>query len=324
MKHSKLFECHADELRFLPGQDKAQAVFHSPEARKSHAPILLPGIALPQALSAVLLEIVEQMWVNAALFVLFEIPDALHQVRVSLRRLESFWVLTKYLPLSGDLLQKISELERLSRRLRANLAPAREWEIFFQSIVPKIKKRFFSSEDQYDLCLLSRTRQKRSTQKADKLLDSKPFMKMILETRLLSEKFSKLGENESLDSFRARAILVLGREVHSRSRVGRSRKCAHRLRIALKTFRYVSEFFPENKRDHPDRPELETVREVLERLGRLNDFYSLRRRFTKMRKQEGSQKGRKIIGRLIIWLRRKEKRILNSIGRVDPPSIGAF
>ena len=91
MKHSKLFECHADELRFLPGQDKAQAVFHSPEARKSHAPILLPGIALPQALSAVLLEIVEQMWVNAALFVLFEIPDALHQVRVSLRRLESFW-----------------------------------------------------------------------------------------------------------------------------------------------------------------------------------------------------------------------------------------
>ena len=324
MKHSKLFECHADELRFLPGQDKAQAVFHSPEARKSHAPILLPGISLPQALSAVLLEIVEQMWVNAALFVLFEIPDALHQVRVSLRRLESFWVLTKYLPLSGDLLQKISELERLSRRLRANLAPAREWEIFFQSIVPKIKKRILLSENQHDLCLLSRTRQKRLAQKAGKLLDSKPFMKMILETRMLAEGFSKLGENESLESFRARALLVLGRDVHSRSCAERSRKGAHRLRIALKTFRYVSEFFPENKRDHPDSPDIDMLHETLERLGRLNDYYSLRMRFWKLRKKEGSQNGRRIIGRLIIWLRRKEKKILASIRRLDLSSICVF
>jgi CHAD domain-containing protein len=320
MKHSKLFECHSDELHFLPGEDEPQAVFHSREARKSHAPILVPGISLPLALSAVLMEIIEQMWVNAALFVLFETPDALHQVRVSLRRLESFWVLTKHLPLSGDLLQKISELERLSQRFRDHLAAAREWEIFFQSIVPKIKKRILPSEDQHDLCLLSRTRQKRSTQKAGKLLDSKPFMKMILDTRMLAESFSKLGENESLESFRARALLVLGRDVHSRSRAERSRKGAHRLRIALKTFRYVSEFFPENKRDHPDRSELEPVHEALERLGRLNDYYSLRMRFTKMRKQEG----RRVIGRLIIWLRRKEKKMLASISRLDLSSICVF
>ncbi|MHB1757541.1 MAG: CHAD domain-containing protein [Leptospirillum sp.] len=324
MKHSTLFECHVDELLFLPGQVGAQAVFHSREARKSHSPVLLPGVSLPLALSAVLLEIVEQMWVNAALFVLFKTPDALHQVRVSLRRLESFLLLTKHLPLSGELLQKISELERLSRRLRSSLTAVREWEIFFQSIVPKLKKRSFPSEDQQKLCLLFRPRQKRSAKKAGKRLDSKPFMEMILETRMLAESFSKLGEGESLESFRSRAILVLGRDVHLRSHVGRSRKGAHRLRIALKSFRYVWEFFPENNWDHPDSPDLEKVREALERLGRLNDFYSLRRRFTKMRKQEGSKKERRIIGRLILWLRRKEKKILDSIGRADPSTISVF
>jgi len=324
MKHSELFECHADELLFLPGKIGAQAVFHSREARKSHAPVLLPATSLPLALSAILLEIVEQMWVNGALYVLFKTPDALHQVRVSLRRLESFLLLTKHLPPPGELLQKISELERLSRRLRSSLTAVREWEIFFQSILPKIQKRLLSLEDQQKLCLLSRPRQKRSAQKAGRILDSKPFMEMILETRMLGESFSKLGECESLESFRARAILVLGQDVHLRSRVGASRKGAHRLRIALKTFRYVWEFFPENNWDHPDSPDLEKVREALERLGRLNDFYSLRRRFTKMRKQEVSQKERRIIGRLIIWLRRKETKILDSIGRADPSTISVF
>ena len=320
MKQSKLFQSRGGELRFLSGQDDGRAVLSLGESRKSLPPALLPGEKLSLALSAVLSEIAEQMWVNAALFVLFETPDSLHQVRVSLRRLGSFLLLSRILPAPPALLQKISDLERQSRTLRSALAPAREWEIFFQSILPGIKKRFSKPEEQDFLCLLSKRQKKQAGIKARKALDSRGFLEIMLGTKNLAEAFSKLEDSESMELFRGRALLLLEKTVRERSSTGESRKKAHRLRIALKTFRYVSEFFSGIESKEPPAPSFEKILASLDRLGRLNDLYSLRRRFVKLGKKDSSEKERMIIGNVIRWIRRKEKKSLYRIGKLDPLS----
>jgi len=311
MKHAKFFGFHGDELRFLPGEGGGWTVFRPRQSPKSRTPVFFSGTSLSLALSIILEDIGEQMWVNAALFVLCKTPDSLHQVRVSLRRLESFCLLLKMLPVPPALLQESMNLDMEAQRLRSLLAPERDWEVFFQSLFSKMKKRFSAPEEQQVLSLVVKNRKKKASRKARTALDSMRFVEMLLETESLKRKVLIIKAQETLEEFRRQALVSIEKEVMRRSLAGSSRKKLHRLRIALKTFRYVSGFFPGEKAEKSGWLEQGAVLSALDRLGDLNDLYCFRRRLIKIRQGEESGKRRLVMDRFIRWVRRKEKKSLS-------------
>jgi CHAD domain-containing protein len=318
MKQSDFFKSHGNELRFRLATGDGRRIFQTSKFRKSRTPALLSGTTLSRALSLILLEIVEQMWVNAALFVLFRTPESLHQLRISLRRLGSFCIISKMLPLPAPLLDEVLDLDLQARRLRSILASARDWEIFFQSIFPKMEKQFSKPEEQKILYLLAKSQKKKADRKARRQLDSRKFVNLFLKSESLIEKFTILGGIESIDLFRSRAVVALEKKVQENLCTGKSRKKAHRLRIALKTLRYVSEFFSGAMTKEEDAWDPKSILSILDRLGGVNDMVSIRRRFMKMRKDEKSEKRRMVIDHFINWIRRKEKRRLIAIAILFP------
>jgi len=199
-------------------------------------------------------------------------PEYLHQMRVALRRLRSgFSVFAPLFPaeMAGPMAAEL-------KWLGASLGPARDWDVFLTETLPPVHEEFGEHAALAAFAEQCAALRQAAVRRARRTVASQRFQRLTLTLAgwLTAEQwFAQLEEaararlNAPVLEF---ASAVLG-ERYARVRK-RGRKLErlspaelHRLRIAIKKFRYATDFFAglyEGKR----------ARETLKRLSRLQDI----------------------------------------------------
>ena len=199
-------------------------------------------------------------------------PEYLHQMRVALRRLRSaFSVFASLFP--GE---EIAPMAAEFKWLGASLGPARDWDVFMTETLPPVHEEFGEHAALTAFAAQCAGLRRVATRRARSTVASQRYQHLVLTLAgwLTAGQWSGQIDEEG----RARLAAPV-REFASavlEERYGRVRKRArklvslspaelHRLRIAIKKFRYASDFFAglyEGKR----------ARETLKRLARLQDI----------------------------------------------------
>jgi CHAD domain-containing protein len=199
-------------------------------------------------------------------------PEYLHQARVALRRLRSALdVFSPPLPRRA-----IAPLARELKWLASRLGPARDWDVFVSEALPPVEAEFGVHGGLEAFAARSRRLQRAVGAGARRAARSSRYRRL---TRGLSAWLATEGWRARL-SHPARA--ALGRPVGDHARAvlaARHRKVRkrgrrlgelsarelHRLRIAVKKFRYATDFFSGLYKG-------KAVRQTLRRLSRLQDI----------------------------------------------------
>lgn len=199
-------------------------------------------------------------------------PEYLHQMRVALRRLRS--ALDVFSPPLPEL--KIAPAAGGLAWLASRLGLARDWDVFMTDTLPPIEARFRARPGLRALRARCTRLRRRAGANARRAVRSSRYRRL---TRTLSAWLASEGWLTRLDNS-ARAALQAPVGDHARAvleaRYRRVRKRGrgldelsaaelHRLRIAIKKFRYAADFFSGLYRGKP-------VREALRRLSRMQDI----------------------------------------------------
>lgn len=221
-----------------------------PRAVKAQPLSFETGLPLDDAVFAVVANTVAHFVANRAVLQASEQPEAIHQMRIALRRLRAALTLFRR-RLPG------AELEALrgeARRIAAALAPARDCDVFHASAIAGPLAHPDRPPDCEKLLAAVADRRSAAYRDARLLLDEPGTTRFVLkvqsflarrawrdarseaELALLASP-AKAFARKSLDRLLARA-LKRGKKLSERSDAER-----HELRIALKNLRYAAEFF---------------------------------------------------------------------------------
>ncbi|HJU65691.1 MAG TPA: CHAD domain-containing protein, partial [Gemmatimonadaceae bacterium] len=199
-------------------------------------------------------------------------PEYLHQMRVALRRLRSAFSVFSGLFPADTIAPMAAELKWLG----SSLGPARDWDVFMTETLPPVHEEFGEHAALTAFADRCAALRRNAARKARRTVASQRYQHLVLTLAgwLTAEQWTAHmdeGERARLAApVREFASSVL-EERYGRVRK-RGRKLAglspaelHRLRIAIKKFRYATDFFAslyEGKR----------ARETLKRLSRLQDI----------------------------------------------------
>jgi triphosphatase len=206
-------------------------------------------------------------------------PEALHQMRIGLRRLHAGIVLF------GDVLAG-EELDTITDKLRwiaQELGPARDLDVFAADVIEPLR---VAHPDDAELAAAQRdfvARRAAAYARAIGAVSSHRFRKTLLDVAAWIETGAwGARDREQAPSlvadYAARVLSRLRRKVKKRGRKLRdlSADKRHKLRIAAKRLRYATEFFastfPGKKRANRHEESLTSLRELQDSLGLLNDI----------------------------------------------------
>lgn len=249
----------------LQGADKQPAI-------KARAPALDPAMTVSDAFRAI-------MWANLAHLHANERgvmegvdPEFLHQMRVALRRLRSaFGVFCP--PISeGEAESLVRELKWLA----SSLGPARDWDVFVDETLPPIEREFGAHGELRAFSVRCGELRRRANSKARRAVRSLRYQRLVLTLAgwITAEGWNLAAQGASTEAlqkpvteFAAGILEKRYRQARKRGRRLDERSPAelHRLRIAIKKFRYATDFFA-------SLYEGKAAGEALKRLGRLQDI----------------------------------------------------
>jgi triphosphatase len=198
--------------------------------------------------------------------------EYLHQVRVALRRLRS--AIGVFAPPFPDevLAPARSDLKWLASRLGS----ARDWDVFATEILPAIRTKFRGRGELDAFVARCETLRRRAVGMARRAIRSRRYRHFALSLAawLSSEGWlprldagAKAGLEAPAPMFAAKVLEKRYRRVRKKGRrlAKLSSRELHRLRIAIKKFRYAADFFS-------GLYEAAAVRQTLKRLSRLQDI----------------------------------------------------
>ncbi|MDB5459559.1 MAG: domain containing protein [Caulobacteraceae bacterium] len=255
------------------------------EALKGGKLRLKPGMSCRQAFQAIGSAALRQAVGNAAVLRAARRPEALHQMRVGLRRLRSALKLFEaviaddaYPRLDGELKWLTGELDQ-----------GRDIDVLIQETFRPAARRF---PDQAGLAALGERLLKARTRAYDRVLatlDTPRYLTLALDLAAWIENGRWAQAGEALFAPRADAPVqgladdgldALRRQVGKRGKALKRLDPAsrHKLRIRAKRLRYALEFFDGLYPGRKDRRDafLETLRALQDDLGALNDVYVAR------------------------------------------------
>jgi len=178
------------------------------------------------------------------------VPDAVHQMRVALRRLRTLlWFLRREIGSPA-----LAALEGDAKQLASSLGPARNWDVFIDSTILKLEEAGLDDIEFVGLRALSRPFREAGYAAVREAIAMPATNRFLLSLGLVVEQRSWRSEidsailatlSEPVGKFAAR---VLGRIERKASKIGRHFRALqpeerHRLRITLKKLRYSLEFF---------------------------------------------------------------------------------
>lgn len=249
----------------LQGADKASPV-------KARAAVLDPGMSVSDAFKAVMQANLFHLHANERGMLEGADPEFLHQMRVALRRLRSALGVFSP-PLPED---EIQPLARDLKWLASSLGPARDWDVFVFETLPPIEAEFGAHGELRAFLEHCGELRREANAKARRAVRSPRYQRLLLRLAswIAAERWRASSESLAGEALQRPvtefASLVLERRYQQARKRGRglarrSPAELHRLRIAIKKFRYATDFFA-------GLYEGKTAGESLERLGRLQDI----------------------------------------------------
>lgn len=202
------------------------------------------------AIAAILANTYKQLLGNLAPVATRSGPEAVHQMRVSLRRLRSALSVLKREVASPALVP----IGREAKRLGTVLGPARNWDVFITQTVPDIEEEGLDDAELTVLRRAAEPHQVKSYADIEKRLANPQTSRFLLSfgalierrgwrSGLPSEAMAVLAEPAA--DFAARVLARTHRKALKRGRgFGHLHpEARHQLRLALKKLRYTAEFF---------------------------------------------------------------------------------
>lgn len=249
-----------------------------PKPAKARPAALTPALSVGESLKAVLRANLAQLQANERGMLGGADPEYLHQMRVALRRLRSaFNVFEPAVP-EAAVAHLVAELKWLATRL----GPARDWDVFVTETLPPIEKEFGAHGELKAFSEHCRKLRDGAAAKARRVVRSARYRRLMLS---LGAWLAAEGWPTPLEPDRRAALdapvggfagTVLEKrydQVRKRGRKvgGLSAKQLHRLRIAVKKFRYAADFFAGLYEGTAGREALKRLSRLQDMLGAIND-----------------------------------------------------
>jgi len=246
------------------------AVEYSPV--KARPTRLDPAMSVSDAFKAVMSANFAHLQANEIGMLAASDPEFLHQTRVALRRLRS--ALGVFSPPIPE-----SDAEPLARHLKwlaSRLGPARDWDVFVLETLPPIESEFGAHGELRAFGVRCGELRRVANASARRAMRSRRYQRLVLRLAawIAGEGWHLSVQAPESDALKmpltelaSRVLENRYQQVRKRGRrlAKRSPAELHRLRIAIKKFRYATDFFA-------SLYEGETTRETLKRLGQLQDI----------------------------------------------------
>lgn len=259
---------------------------HALAANQPPAPVLAERLTLAsdctagQACVAVLRNALAQLHANArAVLAGARDPEAIHQLRVAVRRLRAALSLFRPILAEGVADWLAGEFDWL----QAGLGPARDWDVFLLDTLEPLHRRLPDEAGLAALEAQAEAQRRASRAEAESVLRERRTTRLLLQLELWLEEGSwrrpmepgalVAAAEEPAEVFARQALARRARQLLKR---GRRRDEAdedslHALRIAGKKLRYAVEFFRDLLPKGQAKAALESLRALQDCLGTLND-----------------------------------------------------
>jgi inorganic triphosphatase YgiF len=248
----ELVEAFPVKLGVISKAERAHALIAAepPEPVHAEAVDLSRGATLDEAIGAVIRGCLAHFLGNLPALEAGDKVEAVHQMRVAMRRLRSAMDLfDKAFPTPG-----LGALRAEAKRIGIVLGQARDWDVFVIALRSGSLQRFAREPGFNRLAEAASERAEAGHSTVARLLDDRTIARFALslerlaaarEWRESAVKETLAALDEPVAAFAARALGRLDRRLRKRGRGFRSLTPPerHRLRIAIKHMRYATEFF---------------------------------------------------------------------------------
>jgi CHAD domain-containing protein len=209
--------------------------------------------------------------------------EALHQMRIGLRRLRAAISTFSSVVADSDCERIKSELRWISRKL----SPARDLDILVAEVLAPLRQEHGDDAGVAGLCRDFRRRRARAYQRAAAAVQSQRFRTLVLHAAEWIEVGRWSADEDDLKRVRREqpvSVLAADELARRRKKIRKESKLLaqlnaperHKLRIRAKKLRYAIEFFadvfPGNKKAKRCKAALSSLKELQDALGALNDI----------------------------------------------------
>jgi len=249
-----------------------------PKPVKAHPAALTPALSVGESFKAVIQANLAQLQANEHGMLAGGDAEYLHQMRVALRRLRSAFSVFEPVVPEAAVAPVAAELKWLATRL----GPARDWDVFVTETLPPIEKEFGTHGEIKTFSEHCRELRDAACARARRVVRSARYRRLMLSLGAwlaaagwLSplEPEQRAALDAPVGAFAGKVLEKRYSQVRKRGRKagGLSAKELHRLRIAVKKFRYAADFFAGLYEGAPVREALKRLSRLQDRLGAIND-----------------------------------------------------
>jgi len=203
--------------------------------------------------------------------------EALHHLRVALRRLEV--MLAAFGKAFGQ--DWFADLRGRAKAISARQGPARDLDVFLEDLWPDVTRSLAASGGAGDFVPLRRAAEDACAiawQAVGETIVSEDFAHFLDDIAALSQSRLPLGRGEKIRPLARQMLKLAAQRVERRGRKAKNRDEAdlHRLRIALKKLRYLTQMFAPLQAGKRVKSYLKSLKRMQEELGHLNDISHVR------------------------------------------------
>ena len=276
---------------------------------KAPETIFSDNTTLEQMLDAVLRATIQHLLQNQAAAEDGWDPEALHQYRVALRRLQSALRLMRSIVPSARLESFLDD----AKWLMSNIGAARDWDVFVTETLPRMSRSCSAIEGFDTRASAVKVHRRRAHAMAKKAITARRTGQFQIALRLWIEQTGWRADVapesrkllvEPARGYLAEAVGKLHRKALRRGRKFNrlSPEGRHKVRLALKRLRYVAGFFPSSLgRKKLHRLYEKRLARLQEQLGRYNDMLVAEKFVQEISKSKMSAAGRRAVEALRGW-----------------------
>jgi len=256
-------------------EDKPQQFFQAEHVE------IVPGTTSAQAFQTIARGCLHQLLANVP-FMHLRNPEALHQIRIALRRLRTAISLFAKIVRDGQVERIKAELKWLSKEL----SPARDFDTLFDEVMAPLRQQHPDHRGLKSLTFSFARQRLRGYQSAENAVHSQRFSRLLVETFAwieigewitTTDELARLRRNWPIETYAADQLARRRRKIKKRGKTLDKLDATrhHKLRLQVKKTRYATEFFANLFRDKKATQRstklLTALKHLQNSLGGLND-----------------------------------------------------
>ncbi len=224
-------------------EDKPQQFFQAEHVE------IVPGTTSAQAFQTIARGCLHQLLANVP-FMHLRNSEALHQIRIALRRLRTAISLFAKIVRDGQVERIKAELKWLSKEL----SPARDFDTLFDEVMAPLRQQHPDHRGLKSLTFSFARQRLRGYQSAENAVHSQRFSRLLVETFAwieigewitTTDELARLRRNWPIETYAADQLARRRRKIKKRGKTLDKLDATrhHKLRLQVKKTRYATEFF---------------------------------------------------------------------------------